>query len=680
MALTIEWTPRETGPRTFPVFRVHELPIGLDGSAAPPLDPRLREIVVDLEHGEGASTANRRARVRATDDVSVLALVERTRPQRFPEGLRVRNIVAFNPRKPGGLIVTGLVRADRILEVRRNSLIISLKLADVLTPTLTDEQLTTIGLVPRAGLGQRRTLGRTPVLVGVVDREFAIGHPAFARGGDPTRSRIVAMWDQRAPAPEAAISVRGSFGRVLRYGRVHDRNDIERAIALATEAGTMPLGANDALGAPIASLETHGTNVAAVAAGTGSSPGVAPEMPLAFVQLKEDVLEPGTASGDSASLVDAISFIFDVADEMAIPAVVNISLGSALGPHDGTSIVERAMDALLFKKHRGRAIVVAAGNSGSDGTFASRTIPPGDYDDLDWVLPDVEPQSRTRLRELDLWYSVTDTTPALTIEFDDGVKSTRPLVNEAGEGAWTLHVRPDSMSEIEQRVGLLVHRPTDRLTPGLGHVYLRVDPSLLGGATTIRVRFQNRSTASTRLDAWVDTHDRPGRSEQFRASAASKVQNGDSSISALACGFRTISVGAFIRVQGGTADDPETWFRPLAYSSMGPTRDGRSKPDVAAVHGVQTSVSSTFGGTSAAAPQVAGVVALLLSNAPDASAEELLEAIRVGASAPPKILQELDIRRVGRGILNASASAASIAGRRSSVRGSRRDKRRSGRP
>ncbi len=53
-----------------------------------------------------------------------------------------------------------------------------------------------------------------------------------------------------------------------------------------------------------------------------------------------------------------------------------------------------------------------------------------------------------------------------------------------------------------------------------------------------------------------------------------------------------------------------------SYSSRGPTNDGRTKPDIAGPTDVTTSVYDSFGGTSAAAPHVAGVATLIKSANP----------------------------------------------------------------
>jgi serine protease AprX len=94
------------------------------------------------------------------------------------------------------------------------------------------------------------------------------------------------------------------------------------------------------------------------------------------------------------------------------------------------------------------------------------------------------------------------------------------------------------------------------------------------------------------------------------------------------------------------------------FSSVGPTADGRFKPDVVAL-GVNTKVASPSGpdsyasanGTSFASPLTAGAVALVLQAHPTYTVEQVLSALRSTASqasAPNNLL--------GWGIVNAAAA------------------------
>lgn len=94
-----------------------------------------------------------------------------------------------------------------------------------------------------------------------------------------------------------------------------------------------------------------------------------------------------------------------------------------------------------------------------------------------------------------------------------------------------------------------------------------------------------------------------------------------------------------------------------AFSSVGPTADGRIKPDVAAM-GVNVTVARQFehlygvaSGTSFSCPLTSGVVALVLQAHPDYTVDQVLEAVRGTASqagAPDRLL--------GWGLLDAVAA------------------------
>lgn len=112
----------------------------------------------------------------------------------------------------------------------------------------------------------------------------------------------------------------------------------------------------------------HGTHVAGIAAGSDQSSkyyGVAPDADIVLVSF----------SSQNTSVIDGIKYVFDYAESVGKPCVVNISLGTHLGPHDGTSATDRALAELVGP---GRIIVGAAGNEGATQVHASKTFKEGD--------------------------------------------------------------------------------------------------------------------------------------------------------------------------------------------------------------------------------------------------------------------------------------------------------------
>lgn len=117
-------------------------------------------------------------------------------------------------------------------------------------------------------------------------------------------------------------------------------------------------------------------------------------------------------------------------------------------------------------------------------------------------------------------------------------------------------------------------------------------------------------------------HDHPSRPVSFhlnlynRDNLFDRIEHHSTcgSIRGVATNPKVIAVGA-VSVEDGT-------LRP--YSSRGPTADGRSKPELCAPDGVSGTDYPTFYGTSAAAPYVAGAIALLRSVPQELPRQELL--------------------------------------------------------
>ena len=200
------------------------------------------------------------------------------------------------------------------------------------------------------------------VIVGVIDTGLDVRHPDFRTADGHTR--VAWMLAGSAPAGKHP-DLEQAFGCLdpnQSPCAVYSGADIDEIIA----AGPGPLADTDG----------HGTHVTSIAAGNGGpstgSPRFVGMAPEATLIVAAPALVGGFAESD---ILNAARFIFDRADAAGLPVVVNLSLGSEYGAHDGTSAIELGLSAFVGDDKPGRAIVVAAGNSGTVGTAADGLVP-----------------------------------------------------------------------------------------------------------------------------------------------------------------------------------------------------------------------------------------------------------------------------------------------------------------
>ena len=528
-----------------------------------------------------------------------------------------------------GNVVTCRVPVEGLVALRNDVVVDSLKASRIVAAP---------GDVPDDDLdyveGEGDTRPRRPAAIAergaravvcVLDWGCDFAHPNFRRADGSTR--LLALWDQRRPAVSD-----NRYG----YGTIWSAADIDRA--LRERDPYAALGYHPAEAEQSATLGSHGTHVMDTAAGSGNPSGIAPDASLVFIHLSSRGASPLGNLGDSVRVLEAVDFARATAGDR--PWVCNLSLGRTGGEKTGRSLVERALDAVV-EESPGRAIVHSCGNYFAKRLHSEGWLHAGASTTLDWI---VAPDDSTP-NELEIWYSGRD---RLDVELTSPART-------------HVAVAPDSVADIavnRRTVGRLYHRTHDPVN-GDNHVDCFLAPGAPGGRWTVTLRA--RDVADGRWHAWIERDSPvPGRQSSFGDKQASTR----CTINTIASSYRGITTGAVTAAN-----------EPAAFSSSGPTRDGRVKPDLTAPgDGIVAARSTRHGdapgtsgharmrGTSCASPQVAGTVALMFDAAPRPLAIGETRTLLLRSCAP---LAGSDPLRVGAGLLDtlqAVGAARAVAG------------------
>jgi subtilisin family serine protease len=468
------------------------------------------------------------------------------------------------------------------------------------------------------------------VIVGIYDTGLDFRHADFLDAAG--RTRVIALWDQ--------VNTQLNPPTGFTQGYYCTQDAIQRAI---------DTGDNNAC--PQIDGVGHGTHVAGSAAGDGSAPGSGPTQ-YRFVGVAPNadllIVRGGPGIFFENLIVEGLAFMKGQALERGKPAVVNLSLGGLFGAHDGSRLYEQVIDSLSGP---GFIVVVSAGNSG----WNANTVPQGPERPLihargfAQVVQPVEfeveicsvgqsgcaPYTPSVNRcagnavELSLWYEASD---RLRIEVfrpsGSSVSVSRGIRSEADDATGRILIdngsggpNPEN-GDVEALI--FIDGCGSSGAPQAGTWKIRVTPEVPGSGSPYDMWIYRSVLGSNGI-----SRGRAGFDNRFIVASPGNATS-------------AVTVGAFATrmcwpsqaASGQSCYTEREQIGDLArFSSAGPRRDGRLKPEIVAPGiGIASARSRDFfpptsrllsdnvhwilEGTSMSAPHVTGAIAVLLQANP----------------------------------------------------------------
>lgn len=474
------------------------------------------------------------------------------------------------------------------------------------------------------------------VILGVVDQGLDHTHPDFIDlQGD---SRVIRYWDHSISNPTQVPSP-------YNYGQVWYASQINNGTITSNEESS-----------------GHGTSVTGKAAGNGlangTNKGMAPETDIIVVETNFNL------PNWTLTVADACDYIFSVADSLGKPAVINLSVGSYLGSHDGKDPAGALISTLLNEKN-GRIVVAAAGNSGNKQPYHARqSMTPADTNFI-WFENNPSGTFGNNTVFFDVWADTSDA------DFEYALGANQPGPDYANRATTVFRQAQNNMGTTVYDT--LRNANNDRIATleiyteyEADNFHMQVFFSQVD-STNYRMRFS--TTGSGMYDLWSGEFIGLNKIVSAVPSAQDYPpivnyvlpDNAQSIVSSWNCAPEVVSVGN-LRGRLGHIDKNGNQYYPsdmttpgkiAPSSSRGPNRMGQVKPDISAAGDVTLGSGPTWmlndpayngvvdsggyhvrnGGTSMAAPTVAGIAALYLEKCNQASWSDFMADLQATAKS-----------------------------------------------
>ncbi len=557
-----------------------------------------------------------------------------------------------------GAIWTALVPRSKILEVSNLQGVLYLELDRPVCMSMDRALEVTHGDSAHQGINLPHPLSGKGVVVGIVDAGFEYMHPTFYDTSG-IKYRVSRIWEQKkSGTPPAGYS----------YGNEITDSNAMRDSLTDTEF-------------------SHGTHVGGIAAGSGF--GVADDRTKGFAFESELVLvgirpeENEWTSTGMASIIDGAKYVFDYAESVGKPAVVNLSWGGSTGANDGSSLFARALEAITGP---GKIFVISAGNNGGSALHMAKSFTSQDtlmHSFQDFGFKNSNDTKRTWI---DLWAEKDQDfciQYALYVGRDSSNHSPWYCLNYSNEVTYLVGSDGDTCKI------LLSRREKD--FNGKPHMLLDIHNDSRD-MFSIKVKSVNAD-----LHVWsYFVYEYVGYDGRFRQHIGMGNSVGDDkySLGTMACANNAITVAAyssrsvFTNISGqnislaGAGNEGEI----TTFSSYGPTTNHRIKPNISSPGMVLNSGVSKHDpdnlqggsryvyvadkvnfkdedfyyayslGTSMASPVVSGIVALMLEVNPELTPGLAMDIIHSTAIRDSFTTQNPDSSHWGYGKVNAYAA------------------------
>ncbi len=494
------------------------------------------------------------------------------------------------------------------------------------------------------------------IVVGVLDTGIDTTLPAFQ--DEEGNTRIDYFWDQSTDTEDrhpVVVTPEGE-SRTYEYGTEYTAADIDKQ----TESDPVCVDEGG-----------HGTHVCGTIGGRDDVfPGMAPE--VHYIVVKNDTGDDFWKGAGTGSCLDAYEYIVSRAHEMGLPLVINQSQGSCLGPHDGSTLFEQAIQADIEDPQRNMILCASSGNMNNDAIAAEVTIAPGETIEIptDFLIASAEQYDSVMGCTLEYW---SDNNAAIDMNFSydatNGFERTvtyEETVDEEEDltDRFSFNCVKEFASSLngDDRTLLTIHSKT-------GKIFL----------LPVTIKLTNQDTKDTRVNLYFQ------RNSGSMFNDPNQICYGTVAIPGSTPG--AITVGAytsrpsFINKDKVIINLGDEAGVVSSFSSQGPMRKdtlytglNESKPDIVAPGEFIISQKASgyddpnylfrdgihlgMMGTSMSCPVVTGTVALILQNMPNATAADI-KRILFASALVDEATGEVPNSTYGHGKLQAKACTSS---------------------